>query len=397
MKPLPVAAVPIVLLAAASAAADPYRLRVDAVGITGAPQSPVGLVVLQGEDHERPWVETEGLVWTGTGKDQAADALVVLVKLHDKKKRVELRLGRQMIATGAIRPLHLDGADATWRLPSGTSLEAFGGIPVVPAYSPVQWDWVTGGRVAQKLPGDTLVGATYWQQQDGAQLARQEAGLDFATAPARWFDLAAHGSYDLIDPGLAEATASIAARLPGWRPEVYATHRSPSRLLPATSLFSALGDVPSDVFGASARWYAAPRVDVLPMLAVRRTSADLLGAAQEAGLDASLRLTLRLDDRGDGAVALEARRQDTAPSKWTGMRLVTRVPVAWRLVASTELELVLPDDTSRGSIWPWMLVALRWTPADRWELASGVEAASTPTAIREVNALVRLSRSWGAP
>jgi hypothetical protein len=397
MKPLAVAAAPVVLLAATSASADPYRLRVDAVGITGAPQSPVGLVVLQGEDHERPWVETEALVWTGTGKDQAGDALVLLVKLHDAKKRVELRMGRQMIATGAIRPLHLDGADARWRLQTGTSLEAFGGIPVVPAYGHLQWDWVTGGRVAQALPGDTAVGATYWQQQDGAQLARQEAGLDFATAPARWFDLAGHGSYDLVDPGLVEATASLAARLPGWRPELYVTHRSPSRLLPATSLFSALGDVPSDVVGASARWYAAPRLDVVPTLALRRTNDELFGAGEDFGFDASLRVTLRLDDRGDGAIAIEGRRQDTLPSRWTGIRLATRVPVAWRVVASTELELVRPDDTTRGSVWPWMLVALRWQPADRWELASGVEAASTPTAIREVNALVRLSRSWGAP
>lgn len=396
MRRLALAAAPVVLLVATSARADPYRLRVDAVGITGAPQSPVGLVVLQGEDHERPYVETEALVWTGTGKDQAADALVLLVKLHDAKKRAELKLGRQMIATGAVRPLHLDGADALLRLGTGTSFEAFGGVPVVPAYGVMQWDWLTGGRVAQSLPGDTTIGATYWQQQDGAQLARQEAGLDFATAPWRWLDLATHGSYDLVDPGLVEATASLAARLPGWRPELYFTHRSPSRLLPATSLFSALGDVPSDVVGASARWYAAPRLDVVPTLALRRTSDDFFGT-QDAGFDASLRVTLRLDDRGDGTVAVEGRRQDTAPSRWSGLRLIARVPVAWRVVASTELELVRPDDPSRGSVWPWMLVALRWAPADRWELASGIEAASTPTAVREVNALVRLSRSWGAP
>jgi hypothetical protein len=393
MRPLAAAAAPVALLAATTAAADPYRLRVDAVGITSAPQTPVGLVVLQGEDHERPWVETEALVWTGAGKDQAGDALVLLVKLHDARKRVEARLGRQMIATGAVRPLHLDGVDATWRLQTGTSLEAFGGVPVVPAYSPVKWDWVTGARVAQSLAGNTTVGATYWQEQDGAQLARREAGLDFATAPARWLDLATHGSYDLIDPGVVEATASVATTLPGLRPEVYVTHRSASRLLPATSLFSALGDTPSDVAGAAARWYAAPRLDVVPTVALRRTS----GGAEDVGVDASLRVTLRLDDRGDGAIAVEGRRQDTLPNRWTGIRLVTRVPVAWRLIASTELELILPDDTSRGALWPWMLMALRWTPADRWEFAGGLEAASTPTAVREVNALLRLSRSWGAP
>jgi hypothetical protein len=280
-------------------------------------------------------------------------------------------------------------------LSTGTSLEAFGGVPVVPASSVEAWDWITGGRVGQALAGNTTIGATYWQQQDGAQLARQEAGLDFATAPERRLDLAAHGSYDLLDPGVVEATASLATKLPGWRPELYVTHRSPSRLLPATSLFSALGDVPSDVLGAGTRWYAAPRLDVDPSFALRR--ANDAQSAETVGYDASLRLTLRLDDRGDGVVALEGRRQNTSPSRWTGMRLVTRVPVARKLFASTEFELVLPDDTSRGSLWPWALVGMHWTPSDHWEVAAGVEAASTRTAIREVNGLLRLSRTWGAP
>ena len=51
------------LVATSSVArAEPYRLRVDAVGYSQSPQSPVGLIVVQGEDRSRPWIDTEALV-----------------------------------------------------------------------------------------------------------------------------------------------------------------------------------------------------------------------------------------------------------------------------------------------------------------------------------------------
>ena len=80
------------------------------------------------------------------------------------------------------------------------------------------------------------------------------------------------------------------------------------------------------------------------------------------------------------------------------MRVAARVPLTRRsCAASTELELVAPDDPrGRGSLWPWGLVALRWMPVEHWEVAGAVEAASTPTATREVNALARLSWAWGS-
>lgn len=373
------------------AAADPYRLRVDAVGITNAPQSPVGLLVLQGEDKLHPLVETEALVWTGTGNTQAADALVVLVKLKDPSRMGELRLGRQLIATGAIRPIHMDGGDARVNLPTGSSVEAFGGVPVAAAAGWGAYDWVTGGRVGQTFARDTAMGATYLQQRDHGQIATEEVGLDLASAPTRWFDLASRGAYDLVSAGVAEASVSVAARTPTLRPELYATHRSPSRLLPATSLFSALGDIPSNIVGGSVRWRAFPRLDLLPTLAAR-------WVGSEPGFDAALRTTLRLDDLGAGALMLEMRRQDVSPDKWSGARGAARVPLNAFLVASTEIELVVPDDPrGRGTAWPWGLVALRWMPAPAWEVAGAVEAASTPRNASALNGLLRLSYNIGAP
>ena len=386
------AVLPMALLCASPAAADPYRLRVDAVGITSAPQSPVGLLVLQGEDKLHPLIATEALVWTGTGTTggQAGDALVVLVKLRDPARITELRLGRQLIATGAIRPIHMDGADLRATLPTGSSAEAFGGVPVAPAAGWGSYDWVTGGRLAQTMGQDTVVGTTYLQRRDRGQISTEEVGIDFASAPTRWFDIASRGAYDIISPGLAEGSVSIAGRTATLRPEIYATHRSPSRLLPATSLFSALGDIPSNIAGGSVRWRPYPRLDLLPTVAARWVGAI-------PGIDASFRTTLRLDALGDGAVMLDLHRQDVLPERWTGIRTAARVPLTRHFSASTELEVVLPDDPrGRGKVWPWGLVALRWSPVPSWQVAGAVEAASTPTSTQSVNALLRVSYLLGS-
>lgn len=380
----------LVLSASRFAQADPYRLRVDAVGYTQQPQSPVGLIILQGDDRAHPWVDAEALAWTGkSSMNGNADVLTALVRLHDPRNYAELRLGRQIITEGALRPVHVDGGDARLRAPTGTSVEAFGGVPVQPQFAYRAWDWVAGGRVGQLVGRTTAFGFSYLQQRDDGRLAYEEAGFDFSSAPARWFDLAAHGAYDLIDPGLAEAAVSVASRVGNFRPELYATERSPSRLIPATSLFSALGDTPSQTFGAVVKWAMFPRLDLLPTLAVR-------SAAGEAGLDGTVRVTLRLDDRGDGAISVEGRRQGSGPDEWTGCRLALRVPLTSRIRESTELELVAPDDPrGRGSLWPWGILAVTWLPVRHWEVATAVEAASTPTATREVNALARVSWAWG--
>ena len=379
-----------IVLAARSASAEPYRLRADGFARSDAPQSPVGLVMLQGEDRAHPWVDAEALVWMGASEVQQgpADALVMLVRLHDPKNRVELRLGRQIVTAGATRPIHLEGADARARLPTGTTFEAFGGVPVVPAFAWAPYDWAGGGRLGQAIGPETTTGISYLQRRDTGRVAYEEAGFDFASSPARSLDLGVRGAYDLVDPGLAEATASIGTRVGSLRPDLYATHRSPSRLLPATSLFAALGDIASDVLGFAVAWRAAPRLDVVPTVAVRRADDDV-------GADLTLRTTLRLDDNGAGALLLELRRQGSS-DRWTGVRAGARVPLNLAFTASCELEVVAADSPrGRGSAWPWALAALGWHGVERWEVAGAVEASSTPRDAAALNAIVRVTRTWG--
>jgi hypothetical protein len=323
--------------------------------------------------------------------------LVASVRARDPGRHFELRVGRFMVMTGALRPIHLDGVDAVVRAPWGTSVEAFGGIPVSPAGEARDFDWAVGTRVGQRIGEYASLGVSYLQMREEGEIAYEEVGVDAAVTPpmlARWFDAAFAGAVDLEERDLADARLSVGLRPFGaLRFELYAARRAPSHLLPATSLFSALGDVPSERAGGSILWRAAPRLDVYG-----EGACESLGG--EIAAMALFRSTLRLDDRGDGALGIEVRRQSTAlvtDSAWTGVRGTARIPISRLFAASTELEIVRPDDPrGRGAVWPWGLVALRMKPEPGWEVAGAMEASASPQYSSELTALLRLTRIWGS-
>ena len=129
------------------------------------------------------------------------------------------------------------------------------------------------------------------------------------------------------------------------------------------------------------------RLDLLASVAGQ----DLGG---ELGGYGSLRSTLRLDDRGDGIIGLELRRQDVSTARWSGARVIAAERLGIHLRASTELEVARADDPrGRGAAWPWGLVALAWSSGSGWEAAAAAEAGSTPQYRFEVNGLLRLSHT----
>ena len=384
-----------------TANADPLRLRGD--GYVQAPR-PVGLLVLQGEDNATPWISAEGLTWLGSGQPTTlgeggpngttggttGDVLTLVVRLRDPSGHGELRLGRFLETAGAIRPLHLDGATGIARTPWGTSLEAFGGIPVVERFGDRAYDWAAGGRLGQTIAEHATVGFAYVQRRDFGRISDEEVGADFAAIPLPWLDLAARASNDVVSKGITDALASAAVRSRDLRLEGFVTRRSPSHLLPATSLFSVLGDVPATRYGGTLRWQAAPRLDLLGSGAAQ-TQDDRLGA------DVTLRAALKTDEDGDGSLGLELRRVGVPGASWSGIRGTGQVPLKRGVLrASTEIEIAAPDEpANRGSVWPWALVALTWRVTPAWDMAVATEAGATSTTKSEVNALMRASYAWG--
>lgn len=365
--------------------AQTYRLSGDTLVLS---RVPAGVIALGGEATAGSWASAEALIWGGAGADPEANALVAAIRLRHPDGWVDLSAGRMIVAGGALRPIHLDGGKVVLRAPFGTSVEAFGGVPVGPELTGRGGDWGAGARVAQNVLGYGVVGLSVFQQNDAGDLAHREIGVDAAITPADWLDLSARGAYDLLDDGVSEILVGGGVTFGPVRAELFGSRREPSRLLPATSVFSVLGNIPSTRGGARIVVRAAPRLDV-----------SVLGGVREVdgvGEEIAARATLRLDDRGAGMVALELRRDGTPGAGWYGVRAVARVPFLDVLVAATELELVVPDASERGSLWPWGILSLSWRPATGWEVGAAVEGSATPALEAAVDGLFRAAYRWGS-
>ena len=379
----------IVLCLAVAPVASAQQFVVQGDGYAQA-EPGMALLLLSGEGEARPWVSAEAMVWGGLRDGGEADVLVVAVKVTEPSRRAAVRLGRFVESLGAMRPVHVDGASGWVRLPLELRLEAFGGMPVVPRFDERSFDWVVGTRLSRGLGQWGSVGVAYLHRRDAGALADEEVGADVGVQLDDWLGVNARAAYDVVDPGFSEARASVAATDDGLYGELFATHRSPSRILPQTSLFSVLGDVASQHAGASGRWRVAPRLD-LEATAAARVVGDHVGPSLRLGT------RLLLDDLGKSAVSLEGRREP-APDDgdWTGVRLAVRVAVIESLVLVSELELVAPDDPPQGdgTVWPWALVGAQWDIAERWQLAGAVNVEASRQYASRIDALVRVTHRW---
>jgi hypothetical protein len=375
--------------AARPAAAQPLRLRGEALAVAPAP---AGLLVLDADGDVTPWLSAEAVVWVGGGLRDAdgatGDALVIAVEARAANDRGRVRLGRFVATTGALRPVHLDGLSARARLPRRIDVELFGGVPVAPNGAR-GWDWLAGGRLARRIGDWGAVGVAVLERREQGRRAAQELGADAGIAIGERADAGARVAFDLISPGLADVQLVASRRFGALRLAARAGQRSPSHLVPATSVFSVLGDVAAQDAGATASWRAAPRLDVGADLGLRRVDRELAP-------ELALRATLRLDDRGAGAIGGELRRSGAIGGGWLGARATARVPLRHGLAASAELELVRLDAARAGeTVWPWGLAALSLRRGD-WDGAIAVEASASPEYRHRVDVLAQLGRRWSA-
>jgi hypothetical protein len=366
--------------------ADPLRLRSDALVQT---RSPVGFLMLRGEDRARPWLDVETVAWIGSGSDGASgDVQTLTVRARDPKGLGEVRVGRFVFMTGAIRPVHIDGVRALGRAPFGTTLELFAGAPVAPRFGSRMFDFAGGGRLGQQLGTFANLGVSYRLFRKDGRLADQEVGPDLAIAPNKWLDVAARMAIDLVTRGPSDALVSIGAHNHEGRVEGFVTHRSPARILPSTSLFSVLGDIPSTTTGGTARYRVAPRLDLLG------TGAAIF-QGQDLGSMFTGRASLALDDDWAGTASVEVRRQYLGTARWSGARALLSIPILSSFRFATELEMVRPDDQQgRTRLWPWALFALGYRAPRGWDFAGGVEIVGTRDDRRELHALLRVSYAF---
>jgi hypothetical protein len=348
-----------------------------------------GTLVLRGGYGNAELVDADALVFMGARADGSdADVLTVTVGLREPHGLGRLRLGRFVLATGAVRPSHLDGVLALGRAPSGTTLELFGGLPVAPELGERDFDWLVGARLGQQLWDERLgAGVSYLQRRDAGQLDDEEIGADAHLSPLPWLDLRAVAAFDLVYDGLAEARASAAARSERTTFELFAVERVAARLLPATSLFSVVSYTQGRELGGDVFWRAFPRLDLGATLAL-----DAQGDA--LGYRSGARAVLRFGDEGgavSGDLALDATRRALRRDGWTGCSARARWPWSRRLWSHLGVELVAADHPGdRGALWPWLRAGASYLLAERWTLAAAVTAEASPERARELSAMLRV-------
>lgn len=374
--------------AAGSAHAQPLTLRADAYGQA---QAPVGLVSVSARGEVSDWATAEALIWGGQSEfDAEADALVAAIGLRHPEGWGNLRLGRMVIHTGALRPVHADGGYGIVRiLPTGTHLEVFGGSPVKPRFEFESSDWMVGGRVSQSFWKFGRVGVAYLHQYDLGRPSDQELGVDVGLTPTSGLDVNVRGAYDFISPGFSEIAGNVSTRFGDWRFEALGSYRSPQRILPATSLFSVIGGFASSAVLARIRWRAAPRLDLSATGGARIVE-------ESVGEELNFRALLRTDDRGRGYMGAEVTRVNVPDVGWTGLRGFLRIPIVPLLSAAAEGEVVFTEDDRRGEVQTWGLLGLNWNPYPMWDLAAAVEARSSPEFTYSLDALLRLTFRWSA-
>jgi hypothetical protein len=347
-----------------------------------------GLVILHSGYRNSPFVDADALVFMDASQTSTtADVLSVSVGLREPHGYGQMRLGRFMLSSGAIRPVQIDGVSTLARAPSGSTLEMFAGLPVVPSFGARPFDWLAGSRIAQQLDERVTWGVSYLQRRDAGMLASEELGSDLSMQPLAWLGIHAIGAWDLLTQSLAEARLSSFCSNDATQLELFASRRVAARLLPATSLFSVISDAPSSEAGANLNWRAFPRLDLGSTLALE-------GLDSAWGYRAAVRSTLRFSDTDRGSLTLEAMRHDLNDAGFSGAALRVDLPVTELLRPHASVELAAADHPhGRGALWPWARVGASYMFASDWLVAAALGFRATPQYRSDLSALVRIAYS----
>ena len=346
-----------------------------------------GTLILHSGYRNSEVLDADTLVFLGASESSPyGDVLSMSVGVREPHGYAEGRLGRMLLATGAVRPVHLDGGTLTARTPFGASLELFGGMPVVRELGARSFDWLAGARLSQRLLGERLgAGVSYLQRRDAGELAQHELGADLSLRPAPWLALSGLGSWDALSQGLAEARLNAVAYAPRGQLELYASRRIAARLLPATSLFSVISRAPSTELGAAARYRLFPRLSLAPYGALE-------GLEAQWGYRVALRSALSLTAAEGGVLSFELSRRKLAREGYSAGLLQIELPSSARVLAHASLELVAADHpAARGALWPWARVGASYPLSEAWLLSAALGWKASPEYRSELYALLRLS------
>lgn len=375
------------------AGAAPYATGAAGLLLNARPEA--GLLTLYSGYRNHPLIDAEAMVWmgeslnAGLGNDSDADVLTINIGVREPHGYGSARIGRLIVASGAIRPVQMDGVRLLARAPFGTSVESFAGVPVRRGLGGGS-DWLVGGRVAQQLWQDRIgLGASYVHQRDAGMVANEEVGADLVVHPLDHVWLRALSSWDLSLAGLALAQAELMVVDGGLSARVYGERRVAARMLPSTSLFSTISDSANSEVGSEGDYQLFPRLSVGGRVALQFI--DEAHGGHDYGYRLSARSRLRLGDADEGDVLLTLSRLGGYDYGYSAAYLAVERALGPWLRAHAAGELVGADESrGRGALWPYVNVGLRAQNDYGWTVAAGLIARATPEFEQDLTALVRV-------
>lgn len=221
-------------------------------------------VKLPGGDRYLTDVRLEVSAWLGGllgepigGARFLGDVNVAYVEGKLFRRRVEVRLGRQLILGGAARFSHVDGASLRFNLWRGLSVMVFGGVPVIPRFGVKVGDASAGGRVGYRFNHNSEIGVSFSHVQDHGRAARQDLGFDARYQPHRMVALSGLATVSLLERQLADVDLGLTLQPQRWVTARFDyRHDVPNLWIPRSSIFSVFSDTKRDEVGGEieVRW-----------------------------------------------------------------------------------------------------------------------------------------------
>ncbi len=206
----------------------------------------------------------------GTDSSLTGDVSAGYVQGRFIGRRLTLRLGREVVATGVARTLQLDGGDAVLTLPAGFKVSGYVGAPVTQrfgsrtamvSWNPVGGDLAYGGRVAWAYgfagyPGRGIeIGASANLVEDGGDPVREEVGADLRLQPFRDLTFTGLAAYSLYDERPSELLARVSYSIThALRLDADAQYTAPDLFLARNSILSVFSAEDRTDFGGALTW-----------------------------------------------------------------------------------------------------------------------------------------------
>ena len=362
------------------------------------------LVSVRATDLHLRGVDDMGIVMSGWGAFELADSTadrrttgdldVAFVEGKLLRRRVALRLGRQLLMEGAGRNLAFDGLSVTarpWRW-SGVSAQA--GVPVTPRFAVDRGDALVAARAFVKPAFDSEAGVSFLQVLDNGEIAHRDLAVDARVVPVRALPLALSGFalWSLPERRLGEGHATATWQL-GRRLEVSGEYRrtAPDLFLPRNSIFSVFSQETRDEAGGFVYLALLPRLRL-------QGNYHVIVDATGTGHDGGAKLSGNFGAGGRDTVGLESRRLALPHTGYTLARAFAQVRASPTIVTTLDASAFFFDADVNGQRQSYVGAATVAYDLHRgWRaLVSGI-ASVTPFAERNLEGMAKLVYQTGTP